>query len=240
MSTAWRCVVTLCSHRTWTRRVLGRQTKHRAVPIAYSHRRGWRGVHIVGGAVPTQPVQCRCVSCAFSVQCSAVVYRVPSPVQCRCVSWTPPLSPLTCRARFRRDGPPAQPVNRLPLVAVPWLLFSLCVSRAGPQGPSPGDYTLPSMAAELMKKRETSRGGGVFGCTTKRFFKGIVSTDGDPVPGPGEYMQVRVCGLSVACLWPVCGLSVACLWPVCGLSVACLGGSDGHIGRLRVVFKREA
>ena len=69
------------------------------------------------------------------------------------------------------------------------------------------------MAAELMKKRETSRGGGVFGCTTKRFFKGIVSTDGDPVPGPGEYMQVRVCSLSVA-------LSVARLACLVAVTVA--------------------
>lgn len=57
------------------------------------------------------------------------------------------------------------------------------------KGPSPGDYTLPSMAADLMKRREGSRTAGVFGCTTKRFFKGIVSTDGDVVPGPGEYLH---------------------------------------------------
>ncbi len=60
----------------------------------------------------------------------------------------------------------------------------------GASGPAPGEYSLPTMASDLMKRVEGSRGVGVFGCTTKRFFKGIVSAgDGDIVPGPGEYLQ---------------------------------------------------
>jgi hypothetical protein len=62
------------------------------------------------------------------------------------------------------------------------------------------------MAADLMKRREGSRTAGVFGCTTKRFFKGIVSTDGEVVPGPGEYLHA-VGGGRMAALresWGLC------------------------------------
>ena len=39
----------------------------------------------------------------------------------------------------------------------------------------------------------------------------------------------HVCGLCVACVWPVCGLCVACVWPVCGLRVAFVS----HLCRMR-------
>ena len=51
--------------------------------------------------------------------------------------------------------------------------------------PAPTAYNLPTMASDLMKKRDVSR-VGVFGSTTKRFYT-PVANDSSKLPGPGNY-----------------------------------------------------
>lgn len=53
------------------------------------------------------------------------------------------------------------------------------------EAPSPGAYSLPTMASDIMKKRDVGR-CGVFGSTTKRFFR-PEETEVKGKPGPGEY-----------------------------------------------------
>ena len=50
-----------------------------------------------------------------------------------------------------------------------------------------GAYELPSLSTEVSKKVQRSR-AGVFGSTTKRFFRQLEL----PAPGPGEYAAVPV------------------------------------------------
>lgn len=64
-------------------------------------------------------------------------------------------------------------------------------------GPSPGDYNMPTMAAEIMKRVEAHHSAGVFGASTKRFYGGIMAEGTDEAPGPGQYDAVRV---FLACL----------------------------------------